>query len=227
MIKPGTYKRKGLPIYYQVIGQTQPGYYHALRIDTDPLGNAESWSVQNIRLDESLIEPCEEKKFNEVVKSYEQRKNIKIGQCYREKEKDVFYRILGMGPVGTWDAERYELVKNEKQELEVTGHIIAAKIELDYQLLIPVTHPEFELYLLPASPIEIDHDCTDVMVCPYCGHKHDDSWELKMNEGEYQCNRCERVFVYSRETRVTYSTEKLEDNRLYKKKMEEAAKNIK
>jgi hypothetical protein len=31
---------------------------------------------------------------------------------------------------------------------------------------------------------EIDTEYKDDIICPYCGYKHQDSWEIKMNKGE-------------------------------------------
>lgn len=53
---------------------------------------------------------------------------------------------------------------------------------------------------------EIDHEYTDEIVCPYCGHEQSDSWELKHNEGEDFCGSCEKKFTYIRDISVSYST---------------------
>lgn len=45
------------------------------------------------------------------------------------------------------------------------------------------------------------------VVCPWCGHRHSDSWEY--SEGQQECSNCERKFEMSRTVEVTYSTKKL------------------
>ena len=51
---------------------------------------------------------------------------------------------------------------------------------------------------------EYDTDYTDEVVCPHCGHKHNDSWEIE--EGEYQCDECDGKFHVTINTTITYST---------------------
>lgn len=67
-----------------------------------------------------------------------------------------------------------------------------------------------------SEPKEIDHEYTRNVVCPYCGHEHDDchehfgrefQWE---EESEVDCHSCEKTFKASREFSVTFSTEKIE-----------------
>lgn len=46
-------------------------------------------------------------------------------------------------------------------------------------------------------------------VCPYCGEEASDSWELgsgREEDGEMECGHCNRLFHWSREISVTYST---------------------
>jgi DNA-directed RNA polymerase subunit RPC12/RpoP len=52
-----------------------------------------------------------------------------------------------------------------------------------------------------------DTDNTDEVVCPHCGYKFSDSWE--MSEGEYECSDCGRKFEISIDTSITYSTSKI------------------
>lgn len=52
-----------------------------------------------------------------------------------------------------------------------------------------------------------DTSYTHEAICPYCGYKHRDSWE--MSEGERNCPDCEKVFDLVRNVEVTYSTEKV------------------
>jgi transcription elongation factor Elf1 len=58
--------------------------------------------------------------------------------------------------------------------------------------------------------IEIDHEYTDDIVCPYCGYEFTDSWEFEGNEdlGLIDCQSCEKPFIATRNVEVTYTTEK-------------------
>jgi DNA-directed RNA polymerase subunit RPC12/RpoP len=60
---------------------------------------------------------------------------------------------------------------------------------------------------------EIDTDYKDFIICPYCGEKHEDSWEIAMNdsEGEYECLNCGKKFKWEVHTITDYSTSKIED----------------
>lgn len=58
---------------------------------------------------------------------------------------------------------------------------------------------------------EIDHEYTDEIVCPYCGHVFSGSWEENSNKedlGLLECEECDRSFYASRIITVSYSTEK-------------------
>lgn len=59
---------------------------------------------------------------------------------------------------------------------------------------------------------EIDHEYTKDIVCPYCGHRERDSWEISGNEdgksSEVECSECSKAFYYECHVRVTYTTEK-------------------
>lgn len=44
----------------------------------------------------------------------------------------------------------------------------------------------------------------DVVVCPWCGHKHDDGWDR--SEGPQNCNFCDQPFDLEKEMTVTYTT---------------------
>ncbi len=64
--------------------------------------------------------------------------------------------------------------------------------------------------------MKIDHEHTDLIVCPYCGHKDHDSWEIDFGpwmEGEelVDCGACEKIFRASRSVTVHYSTEKTKE----------------
>lgn len=55
----------------------------------------------------------------------------------------------------------------------------------------------------------INHRYTSDVVCPYCGTKVTDSWELE-DEGEYFCDECDNEFDFVRNVSVTYSSGKKE-----------------
>ena len=58
-----------------------------------------------------------------------------------------------------------------------------------------------------------EHSGTPNAVCPHCGYEGRDSWELgggSDETGETECGRCERIFRWSREIEVTYTTEVIE-----------------
>ena len=54
-----------------------------------------------------------------------------------------------------------------------------------------------------------DTDSTDEITCPWCGHRHSDSWEAA-DEGENTCGYCGHDYEHNREVVVTYSTEKID-----------------
>ena len=58
---------------------------------------------------------------------------------------------------------------------------------------------------------EIDHECTDKPVCPYCGHTHRDAWEWPDNSEDSECEECERTFHAYRTIYVTWETRPAED----------------
>lgn len=51
-----------------------------------------------------------------------------------------------------------------------------------------------------------EHDYTDEITCPHCDYAHLDSWELTPNEDELQCSTCGKLFIYTRNIAVSYST---------------------
>lgn len=56
---------------------------------------------------------------------------------------------------------------------------------------------------------DIDHEYTDEIVCPFCGHEFSDSWEFSSNEedlGLNECEQCGKSFYATRNVSVTYST---------------------
>ena len=58
---------------------------------------------------------------------------------------------------------------------------------------------------------EIDCENTVVIVCPYCGYEHLDSWECGESDDEFQCHHCEKVFAFESEVTITYSSYKKGD----------------
>ena len=60
----------------------------------------------------------------------------------------------------------------------------------------------------------IDHEDTQEIVCPHCGHKHRDSWERSANtdgaEGTADCEKCGKQFKWECTVRITYSTVRME-----------------
>lgn len=55
-----------------------------------------------------------------------------------------------------------------------------------------------------AAKKHIDHSYTSEIVCPHCGYKFSDSWEVESNEVE--CGECEKKFEVERHDERTYST---------------------
>lgn len=49
---------------------------------------------------------------------------------------------------------------------------------------------------------------TDELVCPWCGYKDPDSWELGDEDDAYECPNCGRVFEYSSEVARTFTSRK-------------------
>ena len=58
----------------------------------------------------------------------------------------------------------------------------------------------------------IDHEYTYNLVCPYCGYKDEDAWELSDNESETYCSRCDKEFAYTRHVSISYSTSKIDSH---------------
>lgn len=53
---------------------------------------------------------------------------------------------------------------------------------------------------------KLETSYTNEMICPYCGYENRDSFEYDDEEGDRECERCEREFEYSRAIEITYST---------------------
>lgn len=59
-------------------------------------------------------------------------------------------------------------------------------------------------------PEEIEHECTDEIVCPYCGREQSDSWEYHLNDGDeidIECD-CGKTFFATANVSISYSTSK-------------------
>ncbi|AFK87433.1 MULTISPECIES: hypothetical protein [Thermoanaerobacterium] len=56
----------------------------------------------------------------------------------------------------------------------------------------------------------MDYDTfqTEEMICPYCGYANPDSFEFGDNEGERECENCGKMFEYTREIEIRYTTTK-------------------
>lgn len=57
------------------------------------------------------------------------------------------------------------------------------------------------------------HEFTEEIVCPHCGYEHGDSYEYgdgRKDYGRIFCRKCVLEFAWSRDTTVTYSTQKIE-----------------
>lgn len=63
------------------------------------------------------------------------------------------------------------------------------------------------------SDKEIDHEFTESIVCPHCGHSHSESWEYFRDDQYAQtinCIECDKPFSCEMEVDVTYITAKKE-----------------
>lgn len=53
---------------------------------------------------------------------------------------------------------------------------------------------------------EDDTSYTDETICPYCGYKNEDSFELSDDEETVVCCRCDSEFNYERIVTIQYTT---------------------
>ena len=51
---------------------------------------------------------------------------------------------------------------------------------------------------------------TDQLVCPYCGHEDNDSWELGESDDRHQCGACDKFFKYDTQVSRTFFSERVE-----------------
>lgn len=56
-----------------------------------------------------------------------------------------------------------------------------------------------------------DTSYAEGMICPYCGHENSDSFEFIEDEGERECENCGKIFEYTREIEIRYTTTKKEE----------------
>ncbi len=66
--------------------------------------------------------------------------------------------------------------------------------------------------------MEVEHEYTEEVVCPWCGHEHGDSWEWTSNSDDMKCDECGKEFGYEKDITVKYCTSKKqceEDNHKY------------
>lgn len=54
--------------------------------------------------------------------------------------------------------------------------------------------------------MELNTYYTEEIVCPYCGHVHQNSFELTKDEDTMECENCNKEFEYVRNIEITYST---------------------
>ena len=99
---------------------------------------------------------------------------------------------------------------------EMLGKYILSTLETTEAWVFPISPEEQKADNEPTFPIcgtcnarkEIDTWHEKEVICPWCGHKHIDSWE--MGTGEYVCSKCEKPFYVEKEIEVYYTTTKVE-----------------
>ena len=57
----------------------------------------------------------------------------------------------------------------------------------------------------------IDHEYTEKIVCPYCGHKFINSFEYSESEEDVPCQSCDKKFDLSVDVEIYYTTSKRYD----------------
>ena len=55
------------------------------------------------------------------------------------------------------------------------------------------------------------HDHNKEPVCPFCGYKMTDAWEISDDESVHECSNCDSTYNVYRHTEVTYTTSKLKE----------------
>lgn len=109
-----------------------------------------------------------------------------------------------------------------KNGLELTSYPLLGEIDLnsiDIGEIIEIGHQHFT-----AGVIDKQNDSVGVhkvsynlnpeeksyendLVCPYCGYKDSDAFELPDDDGTIKCGRCGAEIRYTRNIEITYSTE--------------------
>jgi len=67
--------------------------------------------------------------------------------------------------------------------------------------------------MTPDPDPEFEYTYTDMIICPYCGHKDRDSWEWgdgEEGDGDTECGSCDLEFSVSRHVSIHYSSRKIE-----------------
>ena len=62
---------------------------------------------------------------------------------------------------------------------------------------------------------EMACDYTEYPICPYCGYEYDMDTHMTFepnNDGKFECYDCGRVFKWTSDIEITYSTEKMEQS---------------
>lgn len=64
----------------------------------------------------------------------------------------------------------------------------------------------------PDDGKEIDHFCTENIICPYCGYEFKDSWDFSSDSAILECDneKCKKKFSYGRDIVVEYTTSKVD-----------------
>jgi len=57
---------------------------------------------------------------------------------------------------------------------------------------------------------KLETDCTENIVCPYCGNEDDCSWDYNFHDekAEIWCSECDMAITVYRNVTVTYTTHK-------------------
>jgi len=58
--------------------------------------------------------------------------------------------------------------------------------------------------------MQINHELTENLVCPYCGKEHFDSWDIPADTGSFECEKCEREFHFEKEEIIRWNTKKID-----------------
>jgi transcription elongation factor Elf1 len=62
----------------------------------------------------------------------------------------------------------------------------------------------------------MEHKYEKNIICPYCDHEDENSWEFQEDSAIHACGNCEKEFNVTREIEVTYTTSRIdcEENNL-------------